>query len=731
MSANWKKIRTIVESQSRGRDHFLTVIRGDGSILSANTNLMRTLHLKEEDLSKRNFLQLIHPFHLQEFQQAMKESREQNIPYALELSLKNGYYHPMKWQVNALPDSMDPNTYLCIGQKILDDKRVVKFIKLGEKNYQEIMEGIDQAVIFHDADGGIIAANCKVSELLETTLEDIYNIKDIRSAWDNEWTITDENGVPLAFEEAPFFCAARTGFTQDRTLVVKLTSGHLRWIHYHCQPLFEHNGNEVYAVISNLTDVTEEKNLSFKLEEREAFINQFIKQTPNLAWVVDEETRLVFASTSFFKYFNLDPATVMGEKINEIVPKEVADALYKRHLEVLETSRPLEVVEKSLRADGNSYVFHINIFPIEGVRNRRLLGGHAVSLSEKFAVEKKLREANDRLLLLTRATTDAIWEWDMQTGHIFRNDALMDMIGYQLDNPKGLSWWLRRIHPDDRNRISDIVKESTDNGRQSWEDEYRFKCADGTYKIMRDQGYIVYENGLPVKMIGSLQDVTSIRELENKLMEEKLQRQKELSETVIRVQEKERTRIGHELHDNVNQILSTTQLFVDMINPEGEDQQMLKEKSVSYIRLAIEEIRKLSRELVTPHFREQGLVESIHNLVEDIHLSTRIRVKFTHDHETDRLSQGIRITLFRIVQEQLKNILTHSRATAVDICLDCRKGEVHLEVRDNGVGFDAALANRGIGLSNIHERTKFYNGTVNIKSSPGNGCILEVIIPAI
>jgi two-component system sensor histidine kinase UhpB len=158
---------------------------------------------------------------------------------------------------------------------------------------------------------------------------------------------------------------------------------------------------------------------------------------------------------------------------------------------------------------------------------------------------------------------------------------------------------------------------------------------------------------------------------------------------------------------------------------------MLKEKSVSYIRLAIEEIRKLSRELVTPHFREQGLVESIHNLVEDIHLSTRIRVKFTHDHETDRLSQGIRITLFRIVQEQLKNILTHSRATAVDICLDCRKGEVHLEVRDNGVGFDAALANRGIGLSNIHERTKFYNGTVNIKSSPGNGCILEVIIPAI
>ncbi|MEI2737935.1 MAG: PAS domain-containing protein [Chitinophagaceae bacterium] len=149
-----------------------------------------------------------------------------------------------------------------------------------------------------------------------------------------------------------------------------------------------------------------------------------------------------------------------------------------------------------------------------------------------------------RLLLLSRTTSDAIWEWDMQSGQIFRNDALMDMIGYQLEQTKGLSWWLRRIHPEDRNRVSDKVKDTTEKNLQSWEDEYRFKCADGNYKHMHDKGYVVYENGLPVKMIGSLQDVTNIKELENQLMEEKLQRQKEISETVFRVQEKERTRIG-------------------------------------------------------------------------------------------------------------------------------------------------------------------------------------------
>jgi signal transduction histidine kinase len=101
------------------------------------------------------------------------------------------------------------------------------------------------------------------------------------------------------------------------------------------------------------------------------------------------------------------------------------------------------------------------------------------------------------------------------------------------------------------------------------------------YKPMRDKGYVVYENGLPIKMIGSLQDVTDLKNLENKLMEEKLARQKEISETVIRVQERERTRIGHELHDNVNQILSTVRMFVDMLTPSGKEEQILKRKALN------------------------------------------------------------------------------------------------------------------------------------------------------
>ncbi|MEO7983763.1 MAG: PAS domain-containing protein, partial [Bacteroidota bacterium] len=432
---------------------------------------------------------------------------------------------------------------------------------------------------------------------------------------------------------------------------------------------------------------------------------------------------------SFFKYFSLDPKKAINKKIAELVPPEVANSLYDKHLQVLETGVPVELVEKVQWANGTDFVFHVNLFPIEGVTSKKMLGGQAVNLTEKFAAEKQLRETNNRLLLLTGAAANAIWEWDMQTGHIFRNDALMDMIGYHLEKPMGLSWWLRRIHPEDRNRLSDKVKDTTDRNLQSWEDDYRFKCADGNYKHMHDKGFVVYENGLPVKMIGSLQDVTGLKELENQLMEEKFQRQQEISETVIRVQEKERTRIGHELHDNVNQILSTVKLFVDMLKPSGKEEKEIKKKSIDYIMLAIDEIRKLSKELAVPQLNQKGLIESISTLVEDIHLSTSIKIKFTHDQENELASPGKKVTLFRIVQEQLKNILKHSNATHIDIYLQCKDNNLQLTIRDNGIGFDSKQTQRGIGLSNIYERTRFYNGQVDIQTAPGKGCCVAISIP--
>jgi signal transduction histidine kinase len=95
------------------------------------------------------------------------------------------------------------------------------------------------------------------------------------------------------------------------------------------------------------------------------------------------------------------------------------------------------------------------------------------------------------------------------------------------------------------------------------------------------------------------------------------------------------------------------------------------------------------------------------------------------------LSPGKKVALFRIIQEQFKNILKHSKASHIDIYLQCKDKDVQLTIRDNGIGFDPRQTQRGIGLSNIYERTRFYNGHVDIETSPGKGCTVALSMPCL
>lgn len=723
----WTTLKGLIGDNNGQTELFLTLINEEGLISCANATMVRCLEINDPRLASTNFFDLVHPAHVGDLKKTLLTTSVNSKPAGIELYVKNGHYHPMKWKVSCLQENSLEKKYLCVGYKIVDDTRMKRFNQLLKNNSQLIIEGIS-ALIFHDINGELIAANQKAAAIFDSTLERLYQLKNIAHLWNNEWTITNESGQAVPFEEAPFKKAIKTGQSQTQILLIRLLNGEDKWLLFKSQPVAEEEDSGHFYVVSNIIDITPERHLLTQLKDGEALIAAFFQQTPALAWVIDEETNLHFASKAFYDHFGTTEKDCNGAKIGNVVPVQVFQALYEKHKKVFETWKPVQATEKIKWADGTNSISYINIFPIHTVSGKKLVGGQAVNLPDKSILEKELKEAHERMLNLSRATSDAIWEWDMQTGQIFRNEALMEMIGYQLDNSKGLSWWLRRIHPDDRNRLADKVKEATDNCQQSWHDKYRFKCADGSYKHIEDKGFVVYENGLPVKMIGSLQDVSAFKELENELADVRLHQQKEISETVIRVQEKERTRIGRELHDNVNQILSTICLYMDGITPPAEQKQ-LKEKSIEYLHLAIDEIRKLSLELVTPQLKEENLADNIRAIITDIQLTGALKITFMHDINDELLSLGKKVTLFRIVQEQLKNIIRHSQATTAQIFLQSTDKCVTLEVRDNGKGFDPHQTRQGIGLANIHERTRFYNGTVDINASAGKGCELKITIP--
>ena len=223
-----------------------------------------------------------------------------------------------------------------------------------------------------------------------------------------------------------------------------------------------------------------------------------------------------------------------------------------------------------------------------------------------------------------------------------------------------------------------------------------------------------------------LTDITEQKLLEEKVALEKIIRQKEITEAVVTAQESERSEIGRELHDNVNQLLGATRLYIDMARRDDVNRDSLLLSSSTYTLQAIDEIRKLSKTLITPLIREIGLIDAIKDLSDDIMLVHPVKINLvTKDFTEEILNEKFKLNLFRIVQEQLNNILKHAKAKNVSINFTQTQNEISLSIIDDGVGFDTSKRKKGVGITNIKSRVELYKGTPLILSEPGHGCTLS------
>lgn len=357
-----------------------------------------------------------------------------------------------------------------------------------------------------------------------------------------------------------------------------------------------------------------------------------------------------------------------------------------------------------------------------------------------YSIERRrnmevLREANERYSLVTKATHDLIWDWNLLTGEVYTDgSAAKDSQGFSVNTEiRDIDNWNTRIHPDDQGRwfkAIEKIKKSTDD---FFELEYRIAGSNGTYRHIYDRGYVVRNaDGEALRMIGAAQDVTEKLRLESALRESQLQRQRIITEATIKGQENEREQLGIELHDNINQILATSRLYLDhalSVHPIKEE---VIHKSKEFISLAIEEIRKLSKALLPPTMEDLGLIPALIELTDTISVAGNFKIeRCWDDFPEEILQKDQKLTIYRILQEQLNNIIKHANAKNVAIGLrilgECEN--VELVIRDDGKGFNPAKKRNGVGLRNITSRVELFGGTVVIQSEPGQGCELKVRFP--
>lgn len=203
------------------------------------------------------------------------------------------------------------------------------------------------------------------------------------------------------------------------------------------------------------------------------------------------------------------------------------------------------------------------------------------------------------------------------------------------------------------------------------------------------------------------------------------------AEAVVDAQEKERADIGFELHDNVNQILSTSRFYLDLAVVNEPERLDLVKRSSEGLAKAVNEIRKISRSLVPASITDLGLVASIEDLVDSLIVTGKLKVEFYHIGEIEEIAGKNKLVLFRIIQEQVTNVLKHADATHLVIELVIDKAVISLSITDNGKGFENQVekTKKGFGLYNIVNRAELLSGKVSIVSSPGKGCKLNIVLP--
>jgi len=200
----------------------------------------------------------------------------------------------------------------------------------------------------------------------------------------------------------------------------------------------------------------------------------------------------------------------------------------------------------------------------------------------------------------------------------------------------------------------------------------------------------------------------------------------EIAHIILSTQEKERVEVGKELHDNVCQMLATVKLYLDA---GLKDDMHLREfvcLGKDLLMKSMEELRRISQSLALPSLVHMPLRQSLEELIHSIRIVHKNIHLYIEGLNEDPIPPELKVSIYRIVQEQLNNIMKYAEASRIDVFIHQQPDRLSIRVKDNGIGFDSTQQRTGIGITNMISRVNVFGGKIQIDTAPGKGCVLSV-----
>lgn len=613
--------------------------------------------------------------------------------------------------------------------EIAERERAENALRLSEIYYKSLIENTLDIITILSANGDIKFKSPSAEKALGYSPEELFN--------KNIFSLIHPDDV----EEILEIFKKGTGI-QEYTLTAEFRIRHKngQWV------ILESIGKNmlddpvIKGVIVNSRDITYKRTLEAIRRKYEFIVNA----SKELMGLVNKDYRYEAVNEAFCKALSKHRVEIIGKHIGIILGSSMSSELMKSHIDECFEGKVIHYEDWfNLSKIGKRY-FEIDYYPYKnesGVITHVVVVKH--DITDRRLAEQSIIQSELKYRRLFETSIEGLILLDGESGIIIdANPFILKFLDYTKEDFLGKKVWeidaVKNI-PETQLEIKDIIKKESNKLTQLE------LCTRKNKIVMVEFISNAYSVNYKKVIQCHLWDITERNKLQQQLNNAARQRANDLRKFALSIQnaqEEERKRIARELHDDICQRLTALRLQVAVVEDSIKGEKNYSKQFSSYkseIDDLISEVRRISSNLRPSALDHFGLVTALKSLISEYEEIYSVRAEFKTEIPTFKhFNPDIEIALYRIAQEALTNYVKYSEAENVFVDLEQNENKLILSVKDNGVGFDPEnylnSGNRGhhyFGLINMRERTELLRGTFKIKSSPGRGVDIKVIIPDI
>ena len=694
---NERRFRCLVENSGDG----VTIFCPDGHPLYVSSAITKLLGYTEEEAMQLNLFSLIHPNEEEAIKKIWKKIIDSpGIPYTgnvCRILHKNGSW---RWFEGTITNMLhDPSiggivdNFRDITGKIEADQQ----LRLSEERYRYLFYNNPLPMWIYDPvtlcflevnDAAIAKYMYSRDEFLQLTLSDIRPFDHVKKLVES---IALREGK-IEYSPKAWCHSKKNG----ELLYVEISSRMIRF-----------ENRDAILVLAN--DVTEKKKAAQLLMKAYHENTTILESITDGFFTVDKNWVVTYWNKEAENILGMKRENVLGRDIWQVYPSAKSLKFYTESQRSLDEQIPVNFQE---------FFAELNLWlDVSSYPSDKGLSIYFKDITGKKMAEEKIKVANERYEMVASTTNDVIYEWDIMEDTTYWSEGYETLFGHKRTGDKmPAASWIDNLHPDEKEKLFAEANEAFKNKLTSLTRELRFKCADGTYKIIFDKFVILYDKDTPVKVIGAMQDVTERKKTELAIKE--LNEQLNIRAEELASSNEELERFAYVASHDLQEPLRMVSSFLQLLQKKYAGQ--LDHTANQYIDFAVDGSERMKRLILD--LLEYSRVGTNKDVFTDTDMGEVVEtVLKNYDSKITEKDAVIKVSLMpvikanktqvtQLIQNLVGNALKYNTSFVPEIEIGCEEKENAWQffIRDNGIGIDPKFFDKiFVIFQRLHNKTQF------------------------